>query len=85
MLNRMDTADTILTGDCLAVVPTLPAGSASLVFLDPPFNIGLEYPGYLIRGVVMVTISKGTVSMPETVRCTNAMDRPGNTPGREEE
>jgi site-specific DNA-methyltransferase (adenine-specific) len=49
MLTSMDTADTILTGDCLAVLPTLPAGSASLVFLNSPFNIGLEYPGYRDR------------------------------------
>jgi site-specific DNA-methyltransferase (adenine-specific) len=47
--HRMDTADTILTGDCLAVLPTLPAGAAALVYLDPPFNIGLEYPGYRDR------------------------------------
>jgi DNA modification methylase len=46
MLNNMETADTILTGDCLAVLPTLPAGVAHLIYLDPPFNIGLEYPGY---------------------------------------
>jgi site-specific DNA-methyltransferase (adenine-specific) len=39
-------ADAILTGDCLTLLPTLPAGSAELIFADPPFNLGLEYPGY---------------------------------------
>jgi site-specific DNA-methyltransferase (adenine-specific) len=38
--------NTILTGECLTVLPTLPAGSADLVFADPPFNTGLGYPGY---------------------------------------
>ena len=41
----MDT-NTVITGDCLAVLPRLPADFADLVFLDPPFNIGLKYPGY---------------------------------------
>jgi site-specific DNA-methyltransferase (adenine-specific) len=36
----------VMVGDCLRVLPTLPAGCAQLVFIDPPFNIGLEYPGY---------------------------------------
>lgn len=46
MLACMNALDTILTGDCLTVLPMLPAGSADLVFIDPPFNIGLSYPGY---------------------------------------
>src|SRR5690242_9692651 len=46
MLACMNTTDTILTGDCLTVLPTLPAGFAQLAYLDPPFNIGLSYPGY---------------------------------------
>jgi DNA modification methylase len=33
----------VITGDALQVLPTLPAGCASLVYLDPPFNIGLDY------------------------------------------
>jgi hypothetical protein len=41
----MDT-DTITTGDCLDVLPTLPDGCAQLIYADPPFNIGLDYPGY---------------------------------------
>jgi site-specific DNA-methyltransferase (adenine-specific) len=40
----MDT-HTVLTGDCLDVLPTPPAGVAELVIADPPFNIGLGYPG----------------------------------------
>jgi DNA modification methylase len=42
----MDTTNYILTGDCLTILPTLPAGVADLIYLDPPFNIGLDYPGY---------------------------------------
>lgn len=34
------------TGDCLTVLPTLPARCAALVFADPPFNIGYEYDEY---------------------------------------
>ena len=33
-------------GDCLDVLPTLDEGSVSLVFADPPFNIGYDYPGH---------------------------------------
>ena len=36
----------IVTGDCLEWLPTLPAGSADLVFADPPFNIGYDYDRY---------------------------------------
>jgi site-specific DNA-methyltransferase (adenine-specific) len=42
----MDTDNAILTGDCLGVLNKLPAGVADLVCTDPPFNLGLEYPGY---------------------------------------
>ena len=38
--------NSIITGDCLDVLATLPAGSVDLVATDPPFNIGLDYPGY---------------------------------------
>jgi site-specific DNA-methyltransferase (adenine-specific) len=38
--------NTILTGDCLEILTTMPAGVADLVCTDPPFNIGLAYPGY---------------------------------------
>lgn len=33
-------------GDCLDVLPTLPAGCAHFVFADPPFNIGYQYDEY---------------------------------------
>jgi site-specific DNA-methyltransferase (adenine-specific) len=42
-------ADTILTGNCHDVLPTLPAGCADLVYVDQPFNIGLSYDGYRDR------------------------------------
>jgi len=41
----MNTTNTILTGDCLTILPTLPDGLADLVYLVLPFNIGLDYPG----------------------------------------
>ena len=42
----MTHTNTIVTGDCLDVLPTLPAGCADLVFADPPFNIGYRYDVY---------------------------------------
>lgn len=36
----------IITGDCLQELPKVESGSVDLVFFDPPFNIGLDYPGY---------------------------------------
>jgi len=36
----------VLTGDCLRILPTLPAGCVDLAFADPPFNIGYEYDVY---------------------------------------
>ncbi len=33
-------------GDCLDVIPRLPAGSVDLTFLDPPFNQGKEYENH---------------------------------------
>jgi site-specific DNA-methyltransferase (adenine-specific) len=38
--------DRVVAGDCLDVLPGLPAGCADLVFADPPFNIGYEYDVY---------------------------------------
>lgn len=38
--------DQVLTGDCLDVLPTVPASSVDLLLTDPPFNIGLDYGGY---------------------------------------
>jgi DNA modification methylase len=37
--------NSVLTGYCLRVLADLPAGSVQLCFADPPFNIGLNYPG----------------------------------------
>jgi site-specific DNA-methyltransferase (adenine-specific) len=39
----------IVTGDCREVLARLPAGSADLVFADPPFNIGYGYDVYRDR------------------------------------
>ena len=36
----------IESGDCLQILPELPAGSVDLAFADPPFNIGYEYDSY---------------------------------------
>ncbi len=36
----------VQTGDCLKLMRAMPAGSVSLVFADPPFNIGYEYDQY---------------------------------------
>ena len=38
--------DEIIAGDCLSVLPTLPAGAVDLLFADPPFNIGYGYDVY---------------------------------------
>src|SRR5688572_8372403 len=38
--------DDVIEGDCIEVLGALPAGSADLVFADPPFNIGYEYDVY---------------------------------------
>ncbi len=41
-----ESLDTIRLGDCVAGMDALPAGSADLVFADPPFNIGYRYDVY---------------------------------------
>ena len=33
----------IIQGDCLAVMATLPSGSAQIVLADPPYNIGKDF------------------------------------------
>lgn len=48
MLSGMN-ANHLIVGDCLDVLPTLPAGCAALVYADPPFNLGLKYNGYMDR------------------------------------
>ncbi len=35
--------DTILTGDCLEILPKLPEKSVDLVFADPPYNLQLSH------------------------------------------
>ena len=39
--------NTILTGDCVALMNSLPAGSVDMVFADPPYN--LQLGGELLR------------------------------------
>ena len=39
--------NTILSGDCIALMDSLPAGSVDLVFADPPYN--LQLGGELLR------------------------------------
>jgi modification methylase len=34
--------DTVLKGDCVAMMERLPAGSVDLIFADPPYNLQLE-------------------------------------------
>ena len=36
----------LLVGDCLEMMPTLPAASVDLIVTDPPFNIGYHYADY---------------------------------------
>jgi DNA modification methylase len=36
-------ADTIVSGDCRALLPRLPAGCAALAFADPPYHVGYAY------------------------------------------
>ena len=41
--------DEVFAGDCLKLLPTLPAGCVDLAFADPPFNIGYAYDVYQDR------------------------------------
>lgn len=38
-------AGPVICGDCLQVLPQLPARTFHLVFLDPPSYIGVDYSG----------------------------------------
>jgi site-specific DNA-methyltransferase (adenine-specific) len=38
--------DEVQVGDCVKLLGRMPAGSADLLFADPPFNIGYEYDRY---------------------------------------
>ncbi len=35
--------DTIILGDCLDILPTLPEGSVDVIFADPPYNLQLQH------------------------------------------
>jgi len=34
--------DTVIEGNCLEVLPSLPAESVDLIFADPPYNLQLQ-------------------------------------------
>ncbi|HOG77980.1 MAG TPA: DNA methyltransferase, partial [Anaerolineaceae bacterium] len=34
--------DTVIQGNCLEILPTLPAESVDLIFADPPYNLQLQ-------------------------------------------
>ena len=38
--------NTIINGDCLTILKTLPDKCVDIVFYDPPYNVGKEYDGY---------------------------------------
>ena len=42
-LPRREFHSGVLHGDCFTVLPTIAAGSVDCVFVDPPYNIGLDY------------------------------------------
>ena len=46
ILDTVAYMNSIITGDCRSILPTLPAGCADLVYVDPPFNFDLPYKGY---------------------------------------
>ena len=46
MLRRDMETDTIICGDCIEVLKTMPDRSVRLAFCDPPYNNGTEYPCY---------------------------------------
>lgn len=33
----------VLQGDCLKLLPTIPTSSVDCIFVDPPYNIGIDY------------------------------------------
>lgn len=35
-------SDRVIVGDCIEVLPTLPAGSVDVIFADPPYNLQLK-------------------------------------------
>lgn len=38
--------NSIITGDCLDVLPDIPAGSIDITITSPPYNVGLAYDGF---------------------------------------
>jgi DNA modification methylase len=62
--------NTIIDGDCIAVMNSLPAGSVDLIFADPPYNLQLK--GDLHRPTIprltpLTTLgTSSTVSQPMT-------------------
>ena len=42
-LPRREFHSEVLHGDCFTVLPTIAAGSVDCVFIDPPYNIGVDY------------------------------------------
>jgi site-specific DNA-methyltransferase (adenine-specific) len=39
----LDLLSQVMQGDCYQLLPTLPAGSVDCIFVDPPYNIGVDY------------------------------------------
>jgi len=48
-LCQMAGAHRLICGDCLSVLPTLPAATVDVVVTSPPYNLGLFYRGYVDR------------------------------------
>ncbi|MCR5575625.1 MAG: site-specific DNA-methyltransferase [Oscillospiraceae bacterium] len=48
-LTEAECEDRILPGDCLALLPLLPRGSADLLIADPPYNLSKDYHGGAFR------------------------------------
>ena len=42
-LPRGEFQSEVLHGDCFTVLPTIAAGSVDCLFIDPPYNIGVDY------------------------------------------
>jgi DNA modification methylase len=53
----MDT-NTLIIGDCLDVLPTLPDACVPLVIFDPPFGLNMAYPDYDDRKANFALIEK---------------------------
>lgn len=40
---RRELFSDVLEGDCLELLPAIPAGTVDCIFVDPPYNIGIDY------------------------------------------